>query len=130
MKKLLLMLSLSLMVFSSNVHASFPVESIEDAKKSEKQVDVKSVDQSSDELTTMSKKDLKKVMKEASSDKSSNVDEELLITLALWFFLGGLAAHRWYAKKPVGWNILFILTGGGCGIWWIVDLINILTGGF
>ena len=58
------------------------------------------------------------------------MDEEQLITLALWFFLGGLAAHRWYAGKSAGSNILFILTAGGCGIWAIVDLINILTGDF
>ncbi len=52
------------------------------------------------------------------------------IAVALWFFLGGLAAHRWYAGKPTGWNILFILTLGGLGIWAIVDLINILTDNF
>jgi len=52
------------------------------------------------------------------------------IALALWFFLGGFAAHRWYAKKPAGWNILFILTLGGLMIWAIVDLINILVDNF
>ena len=52
------------------------------------------------------------------------------IAVALWFFLGGLAAHRWYAGKPIGWNILFILTLGGLGVWWIIDLINILTDNF
>ncbi len=57
-------------------------------------------------------------------------NNEMWITLALWFFLGGFAAHRWYRGKPAGWNILFILTLGGCGIWAIVDLINILTGKF
>ena len=50
---------------------------------------------------------------------------------ALWFFLGWpFAAHRWYYKKPVGWNILFILTIGGLGIWAIVDIVNILTDNF
>ncbi len=52
------------------------------------------------------------------------------IAVVLWFFLGGLAAHRWYAGKPAGWNILFILTLGGLGVWWIIDLINILSGNF
>lgn len=52
------------------------------------------------------------------------------IALALWFFLGGFAAHRWYAGKPTGWNILYILTFGGLGIWAIVDLINILIDKF
>ncbi|MDY2586884.1 TM2 domain-containing protein [Winogradskyella aquimaris] len=49
------------------------------------------------------------------------------IALILWFFLGGFAAHRWYLKSPIGWNILFILTLGGLGIWWIIDLIDIFT---
>ncbi|WP_299127841.1 TM2 domain-containing protein [uncultured Winogradskyella sp.] len=49
------------------------------------------------------------------------------IAILLWFFLGGLAAHRWYLKSPVGWNILFILTFGGLGIWWIIDLIDIFN---
>lgn len=56
--------------------------------------------------------------------------ENMLILLLLWFFLGGLAGHRWYAKKPTGWNILFILTLGGLGIWWLVDGIRILSGNF
>jgi len=50
------------------------------------------------------------------------------VGVALWFFLGWpFAAHRWYYKRPVGWNILFILTIGGLGIWAIIDLINMLT---
>ncbi|MCF8253018.1 MAG: TM2 domain-containing protein [Bacteroidia bacterium] len=57
------------------------------------------------------------------------MDEKLILVL-LCVFLGGVAAHRWYAKKPIGWNILFILTGGGCGIWWLIDLIHILTDEF
>lgn len=61
---------------------------------------------------------------------SSKEDDTFIITLLLWFFLGGLAGHRWYKEKPVGWNILFILTLGGLGIWWIVDGINILSKNF
>jgi hypothetical protein len=52
------------------------------------------------------------------------------VALALWFFLGLFAAHRWYAKKPIGANILYILTLGGLGIWAIIDLIRILTDKF
>jgi len=64
------------------------------------------------------------------AEETGKFKEEDWILLALWFFLGGLAAHRWYAKKPVGWNILFILTLGGCGVWAIVDLVKILTQDF
>ncbi|TWO31481.1 TM2 domain-containing protein [Seonamhaeicola sediminis] len=56
--------------------------------------------------------------------------KDLVVGVLLWFFLGGLAAHRWYYGKPVIWNIVFILTLGGLGIWWIIDLINMLSGNF
>ena len=53
-------------------------------------------------------------------------EDDMLILLILWFFLWPIAAHRWYKQKPLGYNILFILTFGGCGIWAIVDLVNII----
>jgi len=52
------------------------------------------------------------------------------IAAALCWFLGIFAAHRWYAKKSVGVNILFILTLGGLLVWWLIDLIRIFTGDF
>ena len=53
------------------------------------------------------------------------------VGVAFLVFLGWpFAAHRWYWGKPVGWNILFILTFAGLGIWAIVDLINLLTDNF
>jgi hypothetical protein len=72
---------------------------------------------------------LKKIEKSSKSNLP-NSDKEFVILLLLWFFLGFLAGHRWYAGKPAGWNILFILTAGGCGVWAIVDLVNIITGNF
>lgn len=79
---------------------------------------------------------------EQTTNVSENSDAELFtpaaamasynkwIAVVLLVFLGFVAAHRWYAKKPAGWNILFILTLGGLGIWALVDLINILTDNF
>jgi hypothetical protein len=61
---------------------------------------------------------------------SSQLPKNFWTLFLLWFFLGGFAAHRWYAKKPIGWNILFILTAGGCGVWAIFDLVNIIKGDF
>lgn len=54
-------------------------------------------------------------------------DDTFTIALLLWLFLWPLAAHRWYLGSPIGWNILFIVTFGGLGVWAIVDLIDILT---
>lgn len=65
-----------------------------------------------------------------STPAAAVAQKDLLVGVLLWFFLGGLAGHRWYYGKPVGWNILFILTAGGLGIWWIIDLINMLSDNF
>ena len=126
MRKLVVLVVLTIAIFAGNLNAAIPVKSntIEqslDAKKSTKVV--KETEKSD------VKAFIKKADKKSSAPKAKH-DDEFWITLALWFFLGGLAAHRWYAGKPTGWNILFILTGGGCGIWALVDLINILTGKF
>jgi hypothetical protein len=52
------------------------------------------------------------------------------IALLLLIFLGVFAAHRWYLGSPIGWNILFILTLGGLGVWAIIDGIDIITGNY
>ena len=43
--------------------------------------------------------------------------------------LGTLGIHRFYAGK-IGTGILMILTLGGFGIWWIIDLIFCCVGSF
>lgn len=60
----------------------------------------------------------------------STADKDLTVGILLWFFLGWAAGHRWYYGKPIGWNILFILTAGGFLVWWIIDLINMINGDF
>lgn len=49
--------------------------------------------------------------------------------LLLSIFLGGLGIHRFYVGKT-GSGIAMLLTGGGCGIWAIIDLVSIVTGKF
>jgi hypothetical protein len=61
------------------------------------------------------------------SPAAAAAGNDQIVALLLWFFLGGLAGHRWYLGSPIGWNILFILTLGGLGVWWIVDGIDIIT---
>lgn len=54
-------------------------------------------------------------------------DNEMWIAALLCIFLGGLGIHRFYlGYTTIG--IIQLLTGGGCGIWVIIDLIRILTG--
>ncbi len=56
-------------------------------------------------------------------------DRNYIIMLVLSFFFGGLGIDRFYAGK-IGTGILKLLTIGGLGLWWLIDLIIILVGGF
>ncbi len=56
-------------------------------------------------------------------------DKRLLIGVLLCVFGGVLGLHRFYAGK-VGTGVLQLLTGGGLGIWWLVDLVMLATGNF
>ena len=61
--------------------------------------------------------------------QSLNVDNRWLVTVLLCFFLGALGIHRFYVGKT-GTGIVQLLTGGGCGVWAIIDFIMILIGNF
>lgn len=127
MKKILSILSISVLLISGSVYASFPVKNTTTTTTITEGNSSNNVEAKSE----LKKSDVKKALKKSTKkNKSNGMDTELLITLLLWFFLGGLAAHRWYKGKPTGWNILFILTAGGCGVWALIDLINILKGDF
>lgn len=133
MKKNLLLLVAAVMLFATPIYASFPLS--EEAKKQNTEIQKQEVYMDAQELALsqeLSTADLASLADESYDDEErmSKKDKEMLILVLLWLFLGGFAAHRWYAGKPVGWNILFILTAGGCGIWAIVDLVNILRGKF
>lgn len=50
-----------------------------------------------------------------------------LIALILCVAVGGLGIHRFYLGYM--WQgVVQLLTAGGFGIWWLIDLINLITG--
>ncbi len=52
--------------------------------------------------------------------------KEFMVALLLSIFLGQFGIDRFYMGY-VGLGILKLLTGGGCGIWWLIDVILIAT---
>jgi hypothetical protein len=52
--------------------------------------------------------------------------KDWLAALLLSIFLGQLGIDRFYLGY-IGLGVLKLLTGGGCGIWWLIDVILIAT---
>jgi len=46
--------------------------------------------------------------------------KDFVISTLLCFFLGVFGAHRFYV----------VITGGGFGVWYLIDLIRLLMGNF
>ncbi|MDP2923364.1 MAG: TM2 domain-containing protein [Candidatus Omnitrophota bacterium] len=58
-------------------------------------------------------------------EKPKSQDErEWVVALLLSIFLGQLGIDRFYLGH-IGLGILKLVTLGGCGLWWLIDLILI-----
>ena len=62
-------------------------------------------------------------------NEAMNISEKRILPTFLLFIVLSwpLGAHRFFLRLYAS-AILFIITIGGCGIWWIVDFILIVTG--
>ncbi len=56
-------------------------------------------------------------------------DKSGIACLLFLLLLNLLGIHRFYVGK-VGTGILFLLTFGGFGLWWLIDLIMLICGSF
>ena len=63
------------------------------------------------------------VMQQKTSDK------DWLITLVLAIVVGTIGIDRFYTGSIL-LGVLKLLTVGGLGIWWIIDLILLVTGNY
>ena len=59
--------------------------------------------------------------------KGGNGMKSKVVALILSIFLGELGIDRFYLGY-IGTGILKLITRGGFGIWWLIDLIMIATG--
>ena len=62
-----------------------------------------------------------------SSTKTNSID--WLALFLLTFFNGVLGVHRFYVGK-IGTGVLMLITLGGLGVWFLVDLLLVVTGQF
>ncbi len=72
----------------------------------------------------IAQKKLKKAYLSESPVKGKS-DKTQLIAFLLCTFLGGLGIHRFYLGYTVI-GIVQLLTGGGCGIWALIDWIRLI----
>ena len=80
-----------------------------------------------DRVITQEEFDLQK--EKLLSSTSSTTSTDWLTLFLLTFFLGVLGVHRFYTGK-IGTGFLMLITLGGFGVWFLVDLILVVTGQF
>lgn len=61
---------------------------------------------------------------------ATSAKKDKWVAAALWFVLGGFAAHRWYLGSPWYWNVLYIITFGFVLVGHIIDIVEILIGSY
>ena len=60
-------------------------------------------------------------------EEISDTDWTVLLIVSVLF--GGLGVDR-FMTGHIGTGVLKLITGGGCMVWWLIDLVNIAQGKF
>ncbi len=58
-----------------------------------------------------------------------NSEKDWLITLILSIVVGGFGIDRFYTGSVL-LGVLKLVTLGGLGVWWLIDLIMLVTGNY
>jgi hypothetical protein len=88
---------------------------------------IKVAEQIKGEKLTFKEKLALKLFNKKLSNGSEQAGKSQLIALILVLLVGGLGIHRFYLGYT--WQgVVQLLTGGGCGIWALIDLVRIITG--
>ena len=56
-------------------------------------------------------------------------DKDWVVTLVLAILVGGLGIDRFYSGSIL-LGVLKLFTLGGLGLWWLIDLIMLVTGSY
>lgn len=129
-------LVLALVVFTSAVPVNSSVEPAVamDKKLTNKELMKAAADAKGSKLSLKEKiaikvfnKKLNQMEKQYGANADGGGGKSQVIALILVLVVGGLGIHRFYLGYT--WQgIVQLLTAGGCGIWWLIDLIRIITG--
>jgi TM2 domain-containing membrane protein YozV len=66
---------------------------------------------------------------QAQEMQQMNSDKDWMITLILAILVGGLGIDRFYSGSIL-LGVLKLVTFGGLGLWWLIDLIMLVTGSY
>ena len=111
-------------VASNNILAKNEVATVKNATQTSTQaVKSSTVVSKKASVNAISKTNTKAVKKNADPGEGKSQ----LIALILCIFVGVLGIHRFYLGYTME-GVLQLLTGGGCGVWALIDLIRIITG--
>jgi len=70
----------------------------------------------------------KKVM-QSQEMQQMNSEKDWIVTLVLAILVGGLGIDRFYSGSIL-LGVLKLFTLGGLGLWWLIDLIMLVTGSY